>query len=201
MCEATESCKYDPPKDYSIKTLRDKHKKHSKLNKTRFDKFINQKNKYFCSDIWNEIKSYAIDKKYLNSSFYQEHDEIKIKRHICSNGEYNTPYTSILIGRRFDNLLQIAFCRENYILIDNPIFKMYKTHMNASRYKLTEDTHSLLNYKYGWDNEENEDELFGEWWDDEREVWRDVIPKAFRLEIHAPSCLKIIRLGGGLSPA
>ena len=194
MVDVIRSDIYDRPKDYSINTLRNKHKRHSKLNKTRFDKFIKQKNKYFCNDIWNEIKSYAIDKKYLNSSFYQEQEEIKISRHICSNGDYNTPYTSILIGRRFGNLLQIAFCRENDILIENPIFKMYKTHMIASRYKLTEDTDSLMSYNYCWDGDEDEDGLFGQWWDDERDEWRDIIPRAFRLKIHAPSCLKIIRL-------
>jgi len=190
---------YDPPIDHSINTLRIKYKKNSKLNKKRFDKFIKQ-DKEFCDDVWSVIKSYVIDKKYINSNFYQENDQIRINRHICDDTEeFNTPYTHMLIGKRFGNLLQIAFYKENGIVIENPIFKMYKTHMikynNIN--KLTEDTDSVKTNDYEWnvDYEEWNDGYVGggtiDLWDEEENRLISWTPRAWKKTIHIMSSFKI----------
>jgi len=191
---------YKRPIDRTINTMRIKHKKNSKLNKKRFDKFIKQ-NKDFCDDVWSVIKSYVIDKKYINSNFYQENDEIRINRHICDDTrKFNTPYTHMLIGKRFGNLLQIAFYKENGIVIENPIFKMYKTHMiyNNDKNKLTEDTGNVKTDDYEWYGVDYEDIIDGyvgggnlDWWDEEENRWVKYTPRAFKKTIHMMSCFKI----------
>ena len=186
---------YDPPIDRSINTTRIKYKKNSKLNKKRFNNFIKQ-NKDFGDDVWSVIKSYVIDKKYINSNFYQQNDQIKINRHICDSGQFNTPYTHMLIGKRFGNLLQIAFYKENGVVIENPLFKMFKTHMVYNDYmnELTEDTCNVKtdDYEWGVDGDDNYDDGENiEWWDEEDNVWVKYKPRAFKKTIHMMSCFKI----------
>ena len=194
MSEATQpTWVNDPPKDYSIKTLRDKHKKHSKLIKKRFDKFIKQK-KDFGDDVWKLIKEYAIDPKYINSDFYEENTEIKIGRHIACEccGRYNTPYTSVLIGKRFGNLLQIAVNRKNWVANKNPIFKMFKTHMwvgaNGEMMELCDEVKTGV-WIYDGDWEEGD-----EYYDEEYEVMREYIQRPQQQHLHIPSSFKIKQL-------
>ena len=54
-----------------IKSLRITHSNNSNLINKRFNKFINQKNKDFCDDVWGLIKEYAIDSIYINSDYYK----------------------------------------------------------------------------------------------------------------------------------
>ena len=197
MTEANEPTQpswiHEPPTDYSIKTLRDRHKKHSKLIKKRFDKFIKQ-NKDFGDDVWGLIKEYAIDKKYINSSFYEENTEVKIGRYIaCECCErYNTPYTSVLIGKRFGNLLQIAVYRENWVADKKPIFKMFKTHIgvkqNGELMEICDDVKTGI-WEYDDDFEEGE-----EYYDEEYEVMREYIQRPYQSHYFIPSTFQIKRL-------
>jgi hypothetical protein len=197
MTEATQpSWIFEPPKDHSINTLRIKHKKNNKIIKKRFDKFIQQNSKDFCDDIWGVIKSYMIDPKYTKSSFYEENSEVKVGRYIeCEScGTYNTPYTSVLIGKRYGNLLQVALHKEEDVLFEETNFTMIKTHMNVGRYgELYEDTHELLTgvWEYDDDDEFEEGE---EYFDEEYEIMRRYKPRPYQNHYHIPSGLKIKRL-------
>lgn len=53
--------------DYSIQTLRAKHKRKDALVKRRYGKFMEQQS-VFCDDVWNHIKLFMIDPFYIDSS-------------------------------------------------------------------------------------------------------------------------------------
>jgi len=175
---------HSPSYNYSIKQIRNRHKKNSKLIKKRYFGFIKQ-TKYFCDDVWTIIKEYLIDIKYINSHFYQENTEIKINRYIFCEccGIYNTPFTSVIIGKRYGNLLQIAINRITHVQIKNPVFKMYKTKLwtdtNGEMSEICDDVKTGI---YFYDPEYFNNE------------WNEYTPRPFQQRLQIPSTNKINRL-------
>ena len=182
---------YNQNNNYSIAVLRNKYKKQSKLINKRFGKFIKQK-KDFCDDVWTIIKEYLLDIKYLSSHFYQENTEIKIDRYLyceCCN-TYNTPFTSVLIGKRYNNLLQIAIYRENHTPIKKPIYKMYKTHLWVAKDGTMMEMCDEVNTQIWFYDASYYDDDYYDW--DEFGV--RYIPRPFQQFLHIPSINVINRL-------
>ena len=96
-------------------------KKHDKIIKRRYEKFIAQKNKDFNEDIFSVIKSFMITEFYVNSRFLP-----KPFTKILISADWEMEHLTVMIGKRYGhNFIQAKKVFEYNTPIEGP-FKIHK---------------------------------------------------------------------------